>query len=380
MTTDLSSIRTLQDVINVLNIVYFNMNEIEKIYYDMFINPQELDVTFQRYDEEGRLEKITLPNRAKDKQDTITGYGSPEGVVEAGIGKFYIDLSESILYFKGQGGTSAYGWVEVITDISGEYLTPTGDASQLKNLNMSNAGSGILSVTRGGTGTGNISGVIKGNGTNPYSAAIDGTDFMGPISTTGIICYYPIATIPTGWFMCDGRAVSRTTYSRLFNVIGITYGEGNGTTTFNIPNLMNDSSGNSYFIRCWDGERAFNEVQQGQVGAHTHALSGNTGLESEHTHTKGNMEIEGSLATFWCGGPTSASGAFDFLPSGGSTYGGGSSSGRGVDFKASRTWVGNTSAGSPHSHPLTGNTAPNATVDGTENRVLNKMLVPIIKY
>lgn len=42
-------------------------------------------------------------------------------------------------------------------------------------------------------------------------------------------------TIPTGYLLCDGAAVSRTTYSALFAAIGITYGVGNGSTTFNLP-------------------------------------------------------------------------------------------------------------------------------------------------
>lgn len=42
-------------------------------------------------------------------------------------------------------------------------------------------------------------------------------------------------TIPDGWLLCDGRAVSRTTYKELFAVIGTTYGSGNGSTTFNLP-------------------------------------------------------------------------------------------------------------------------------------------------
>ena len=46
---DLNKIRTIQDVVNVLSVIFFNMNEIERIYYDMFLNPEEMDVTFQRY-------------------------------------------------------------------------------------------------------------------------------------------------------------------------------------------------------------------------------------------------------------------------------------------------------------------------------------------
>jgi microcystin-dependent protein len=43
------------------------------------------------------------------------------------------------------------------------------------------------------------------------------------------------ATAPDGWLLCDGSAVSRSTYAALFEAIGTTYGSGNGTTTFNLP-------------------------------------------------------------------------------------------------------------------------------------------------
>ena len=55
-----------------------------------------------------------------------------------------------------------------------------------------------------------------------------------------------LANVPTGWLVCNGQAVSRTTYSALYNVIGTKYGTGNGSTTFNVPNL---SDGNGRFIR-----------------------------------------------------------------------------------------------------------------------------------
>ena len=45
--------------------------------------------------------------------------------------------------------------------------------------------------------------------------------------------------VPTGYLACDGQAVSRSTYAALFDAIGTTYGAGNGTTTFNVPNLNN---------------------------------------------------------------------------------------------------------------------------------------------
>lgn len=53
---------------------------------------------------------------------------------------------------------------------------------------------------------------------------------------TGIVSPYGGSVAPDGWLICDGSAVSRTTYSALFAVIGTTYGAGDGSTTFNIPN------------------------------------------------------------------------------------------------------------------------------------------------
>ena len=55
---------------------------------------------------------------------------------------------------------------------------------------------------------------------------------------TGSIVYYGKSTVPSGWLICNGAAVSRTTYATLFDVIGTTFGTGNGSSTFNVPNLI----------------------------------------------------------------------------------------------------------------------------------------------
>lgn len=56
-------------------------------------------------------------------------------------------------------------------------------------------------------------------------------------ATTGEIKMWPTATAPTGWLNCDGSAVSRTSYADLFTLIGTSFGVGDGSTTFNIPDL-----------------------------------------------------------------------------------------------------------------------------------------------
>lgn len=62
----------------------------------------------------------------------------------------------------------------------------------------------------------------------------------------GSFIWYTGETAPTGYLVCQGQAVSRTTYSALFNAIGTIYGDGDGSTTFNVPNMLD---GNGRFIR-----------------------------------------------------------------------------------------------------------------------------------
>ena len=63
------------------------------------------------------------------------------------------------------------------------------------------------------------------------------TDFDEIGFKTGDIKIQTTATIPSGWLLCNGAGVSRTTFSNLFAKIGSTYGDGDGSTTFNIPDL-----------------------------------------------------------------------------------------------------------------------------------------------
>jgi len=59
---------------------------------------------------------------------------------------------------------------------------------------------------------------------------------------TGMMIDFGGTTNPDGWLTCDGTAISRSTYADLFNVIGTSYGAGNGTTTFNLPDFRGKTS------------------------------------------------------------------------------------------------------------------------------------------
>jgi microcystin-dependent protein len=67
------------------------------------------------------------------------------------------------------------------------------------------------------------------------SVEVADTDFC--LNPTGAVQMFAGSAAPTGWLLCDGAAVSRTTYAALYAVIGTTFGAGDGSTTFNVPNL-----------------------------------------------------------------------------------------------------------------------------------------------
>ena len=58
-----------------------------------------------------------------------------------------------------------------------------------------------------------------------------------PVMPVGCVIPFAGAAAPTGWLLCQGQAISRTTYAQLFSVIGTTYGSGDGSTTFNLPDM-----------------------------------------------------------------------------------------------------------------------------------------------
>lgn len=83
---------------------------------------------------------------------------------------------------------------------------------------------------------------------------------------SGTIKSFAGSTTPSGWLTCDGSAVSRDQYANLFNKIGTNYGSGDGSTTFNLPDLRG---------RCAVGE--------GQGGSLSNRSLGEVGGEEEHT-------------------------------------------------------------------------------------------------
>jgi len=91
----------------------------------------------------------------------------------------------------------------------------------------------------------------------------------------GAVMTFAMSAAPTGWLKANGAAVSRTTYAALFAAIGTTFGAGDGSTTFNLPDLRGE------FIRGWDDSRgidsgrAFGSAQADAFQGHYHSMTAN---------------------------------------------------------------------------------------------------------
>lgn len=113
----------------------------------------------------------------------------------------------------------------------------------------------------------------------------------------GIAAALPAGTItmwggtvaPTGWLECNGAAVSRATYSALFTKIGITWGEGNTTTTFNVPDMR------GVFPRGWDHGRGVDTGRALEATNQGHAFQGHyhepLGATSEFVGVNGAGDV-----------------------------------------------------------------------------------------
>jgi microcystin-dependent protein len=145
------------------------------------------------------------------------------------------------------------------------------------------------------------------------SYKVNNVDVMCPV---GMVVPYAGNSAPSGWLLCSNVAVSRTTYSALFAVIGTTYGSGDGITTFNLPDLrgrviagrddmggfsaMRITSANSGIIGTTLGASGGSELlhqhQHNNTITNNAVNSGNDNTDHTHSGTTGNDNTDHSHA------------------------------------------------------------------------------------
>jgi len=191
--------------------------------------------------------------------------------------QWWYETDTNILKIRNEANS---GWVDVITlDAS-----MTASASELSQLDA---------ITRGSILYGNASGetarLAKGGAGTVLTS--DGTDISwaaaGGGVPTGTVIYHAANTPPTDFIKANGAAVSRSTYSDLFTAIGTTFGAGDGSSTFAVPDLRGE------FPRGWDDSRgidsgrAFGSSQTDEFEAHYHLMQ-----------SSGGSQINGGVTTY----------------------------------------------------------------------------------
>jgi microcystin-dependent protein len=89
-------------------------------------------------------------------------------------------------------------------------------------------------------------------------------------SLAGMVAYFAMNTVPAGWLKANGSAVSRTTYAALFAAIGTSFGVGDGTTTFNLPDMRGEFARGFDDGRGVDTGRTFASSQTDDLKGHDH--------------------------------------------------------------------------------------------------------------
>lgn len=129
---------------------------------------------------------------------------------------------------------------------------------------------------------------LDGSDPKLYAKDSGGTEYdlaaSAPSAPTGAMVMWSTDTPPSGWLLCYGQAISRATYSGLFNVVGTTFGVGDGSTTFNLPDMRGrfplgqDDMGGTSIDRVTNGQA---DILGGNEGEEFHTLT----IEEMPIHT-----------------------------------------------------------------------------------------------
>ena len=190
-------------------------------------------------------------------------------------------------YFNGDGSTVAFTLSRPVASVAAVQAV-ISNVPQNPGSAFTVSGSTITFTSAPPSGTANIyvyytspntQVVQPGQGTVGAAQIADASITSAKLAAgvgipAGAVQHFAMSTAPTGWLAANGAAVSRTTYATLYAAIGTTFGSGNGSTTFNLPDL------GGQFIRSWesgqttDSGRTFGSSQTDAFASHTHTVNG----------------------------------------------------------------------------------------------------------
>ena len=210
---------------------------------------------------------------------------------------FYNAISGSVGNFTVNGNLAVTG----TTALTG--ATTLSAALTYGGVALSNSvtGTGSMVLSASPTFTGVPAAPTAAAGTNTTQIAT--TAFVAQNAVlSGALLMWPTASAPTGYLLCDGTAVSRTTYAALFAVIGTTFGAGDTTTTFNLPDYrgrMPIGVSGSYALAATGGA-ATTTLSTPNLPSHTHSIT-------DPGHSHGVLTYRGGGPENWISGSYSAS-------------------------------------------------------------------------
>lgn len=175
------------------------------------------------------------------------------------------------------------------TIISADATNSTIDVKDDRNFVVRTNSTTILTANDADV-TSTVPIVLPGAPTTSLQAATK--SYVDTAQTTaappGAIMAFAASSAPTGWLTCDGSAVSRTTYATLFGVVGTTWGAGNGSTTFNVPDLRGQ------FLRGFDSRETSTSNDTTQISGITTSGSTTVSGIADTTYLFAGMPISGS--------------------------------------------------------------------------------------
>jgi hypothetical protein len=181
------------------------------------------------------------------------------------------------------------------TGSSGQFLTSQG-ASAYPQWTTSSVDQGLDYSWTGEhdySASTTFSNLINITSSSTINAGMRQDGVFGGIVPTGSIVAYVSSTAPAGWLVADGTAVSRTTYANLFAIISTTYGIGDGSTTFNLPDIRgrNILMASSTANMAQTGGESNHTMTSDELVAHTHTIS------AYNTTSNGTSGVRGSDTT-----------------------------------------------------------------------------------